>query len=251
MTMLDSKSTDWVAREPQLAARLAGLAYLITALTGGFAEIVVRGNVIVSADAAATARNILASQETYRLGFAADIIAGAAYLVVTLLLYELLKPVNRSLSLLAAFFSLVGIAIGGLAALGHLAPLLLLNGAPYLAAFDTAQLQALALLSLKLHAQGYLIVLVFFGFFEALLGYLIFRSTFFPRTLGVLIGIAGLAFLTNSFTLFLAPPIGNALNPYMLALDGIGEISLMLWLLVMGVNAERWRQRARGSLILS
>ncbi len=232
------------AASPRRTARLAGLFYLITALAGGFAEIGVRGKLVVSGDAAATAQNILASEGLYRLGFAADIVAGAAYVVVTLLLYELLKPVNRSLSLLAAFFSLVGIAIGGVAALGHLAPLLLLKGAHYLAPYNVDELQAMALLSLKLHAQGYLICLVFFGFYEALLGYLIFRSAFLPRTLGVLIGIAGLAFLTNSFTIFLSPALGNALNPFMLALDGIGEISLTLWLLVMGVSVTKWEARA-------
>ena len=229
---------------PRLTARLAGLFYLITSLTGGFAEVFVRGNVIVSGDAAATARNILASESLYRLGFAADIVAGAAYTVVTILLYELLKPVSRSLSLLAAFFSLVGIAIGAVAALGHLAPLLLLNGAHYLNVFSTAALQAMALLALKLHAQWYLICLVFFGFYEGMLGYLIFRLTFLPRTLGVLVTLAGTAFLINSFALFLSPAIGGALNPYMLALDGIGEIGLMLWLLVMGVDADKWNRRA-------
>ncbi len=229
---------------PRRTARLAGLFYLITSLTGGFAEVFVRGNVIVSGDAAATARNILASESLYRLGFAADIVAGAAYTVVTILLYELLKPVSRSLSLLAAFFSLVGIAIGAVAALGHLAPLLLLNGAQYLNVFSTADLQALALLALKLHAQGYLICLVFFGFYEGMLGYLIFTSTFLPRTLGVLVTLAGVAFLINSFALFLSPATGSALNPYMLALDGIGEIGLTLWLLVMGVDVNKWTVRA-------
>lgn len=225
---------------PRLMARIAGAFYLITIIVGLFAEVAVRGRVIVSGDAAATAQNILASENMYRLAFAADIIGGAAYTVVTLLLYELLKPVSRSLALLAAFFSLVGIAIGGMAALAHLAPLLLLKGV-YMAPFTTAQVQAMALLSLKLHAQGYLIALVFFGLYEVLLGYLIFQSRFLPRTLGVLVAIAGLAFLTNSFALFLDPWLGNALNPILLLLDAVGEISLMLWLLVIGVNERSWK----------
>jgi hypothetical protein len=229
---------------PLLLARSAGVSYLVTVVTGLFAEFFVRGRVIVSGDAAATAHNILASQSLYRLGFAADLIGGAAYLVVTLLLYELLKPVNRTLSLLAAFFSLVGIAVGALAGLGHLAPLFLLRGASYLNVFTIAQLQALALLALKLHAQGYLIAIVFFGFYEVLLGYLIFKSVFWPRTLGVLVSLAGLAFLINSFAIFLSLPFADALNPYLLALDAVGEFSLMLWLLIFGVNSEKWRQRA-------
>ncbi len=227
---------------PRLVARLAGVAYLVTVLTGLFAEVVVRGKLIDYGDPAATARNILASESLYRWGFAADILGGAAYVVVTLLLYELLKPVNKKLSLLAAFFSLVGIAIGGLAALGHLAPLLILKDA-YMAPFATAQAQAMALLALKLHARGYWIALVFFGFYEAVLGYLIFKSRFLPRTLGVLVALAGAAFLANSFALFVSPALGNAINPFMLALDGIGEIALTLWLLIVGVN-ERLVSRA-------
>jgi hypothetical protein len=233
--------------KPQLLARLAGLSYLVTILTGLFAEIVVRGNLVVSGDPAATARNIMASEGLYRLGFAADLIGGAAYLVVTLLLYELLKPVNKALSLLAAFFSLVGIAIGGLASLAHIAPLLFLGGASYLSAFDARQLQALAYLAIRLHTQGYLIALVFFGFYEVLLGYLIFKSTFLPRTLGVLVGIAGFAFLINSFALFLAPPVGSALNNSMLILDAVGEFSLMLWLLIRGVDAPKWEAAAHST----
>jgi hypothetical protein len=231
---------------PRVVARTAGVFYLITVITGLFAEVAVRGNVIVTDNAAATARNILASESLYRLGFAADIVGGAAYLVVTVLLYELLKPVSRSISLLAACFSVVGIAVGAIASLGHLAPLLLLKDA-YLSPFNTAQLQALALLSLKLHARGSWICLVFFGFYEAILGYLIFKSSFLPRVLGILVTLAGLAFLTNSFALFVAPAVGNVLNPSLLLVDSVGEISLTLWLLVMGVNVKKWEDRAHAT----
>lgn len=229
---------------PRLKARVAGLFYLITVVTGFFAELFVRGNLIVSGDPAATAHNILANQTLYRLGFAADIVGAAAYIGVTVLLYELLKPVNRTLSLLAAGFSLVGIAVGATASLGHLAALLILSGTPYLAVFNTGELQALALFVLRLHAQGYLVALVFFGSYEVLLGYLIFKSVFLPRMLGILVGLGGAAFLTYSFAVFVAPAFGIRLANFILALDGIGELSLMLWLLVMGVNARQWYERA-------
>ncbi|HLY04040.1 MAG TPA: DUF4386 domain-containing protein [Candidatus Cybelea sp.] len=225
-------------------ARAAGAFYLITVLLGLFAEIVVRGNVIVSGDSAATARNILASEGLYRLGFVADIAGGAAYVVVTLLLYELLKPVSKSLSRLAAAFSLIGVAVGAVFSLAHLAPLLLLKSAPYLAPFDAAHLQAMAYLSIKLHALGYDIALVFFGIYEALLGYLIFRSTFLPRALGVLVAIAGFSFLGGSLTIFLSPAGAGVVSTVMLALDGAGELSLMLWLLVMGVDERKWENTA-------
>lgn len=196
--------TDRFARTaPRLRARIAGVFYVLTGGTA-FAEIV-RANLVVYGDAAATAHNILASEPLYRWGFAADLIGVAGYLVTTVILYGLLKPVNRSLALLEAFFSLLGIATQAVSALGHFAPLVLLRGGHEWAAFDAGQLQALALMSLQFHRLGFDVALVFFGFSCALLGYLIFESTFFPRALGVLTAIAGLSLPTNSFATFLSP----------------------------------------------
>src|SRR5206468_1719742 len=150
--------------------------------------------------------------------------------------YELFKPVNRSLSLLAAFFSLVGCTIGALSYLFHLAPFVLLKGAPpYLSVFNVKQLQALALMFLKLRARGSNISMVFFGFHVLLIGYLIFRSTFLPRIVGALMAFAGLGWLT-----FLWPPLANYLDPYILVPGLLGSGSLTLWLLVKGVNEKRW-----------
>lgn len=232
---------------PLRLARTAGVFYVVTILGGLFAEIFVRGKMIVPNDAAATAQNILASETLFRLGFAADLVGGAAYVVVTLLLYELLKPVNRPVALLSVLFSLVGSAIGAAAAVAHIAPLLLLKGAAYLNVFSGAQLQAMGLFLLKLHQQGLLVALIFFGCYCLLLGWLIFNSTFMPRAVGVLIAISGAALLANSFGLFIAPPFGNAVNTYVLALDGLGEIALTVWLLVKGVNSAKWEAVAAAS----
>jgi hypothetical protein len=221
---------------PRSIARLAGVFYLITIVVGIFAELVVRGQLVDYSDAALTAQKILASETLYRLGFVADIVGGVSYLFVTWLLYELFKRVNQPVSLLAALFSIVGIAIGGVASVAHLAPLYLLKGAPYLASFSVSQLQTLALLSLKLHALGYQIDLVFFGFYCLLLGYLIVRSTLIPNVIGALIAVAGLALLLNSFIAFVSPPVSHIIANYFFALDGIGEIALMLWLLIKGVG---------------
>jgi hypothetical protein len=229
---------------PLLRARTAGVCYLISIVLGIYAEAVVRGHLIVSGDAAATARNIMASESLYRLGFAADLIGIAAYIVVTLLLYDLLKPVNARLSLLAAFFGLVGNAIVAASTLGHIAPLLLLGGGHYLATLSPAQLQAMAYLSLRLHGQGYLIALVFFGFYCAVVGYLIFRSTFFPRTVGVLMMVAGLCWLITTFGNFIAPAFADAVSSFTSLGTLAGEGSLMLWLLVMGVNTKKWNEAA-------
>jgi len=220
-------------------ARLAGVFYLITTLTAVFAEVIVRGRLVDFSDAKATAHNILASESLYRLGFAADLLNFATYIVVTILLYDLLKRSNPCISLLAAFFSLAGQAIGGVIALGHLAPLLLLNPGTSPAAFSISQLQDLALFFLRLHVQGYFVALVFFGFYNLLLGYLFFKSPLFPKTIAALVAIAGLALLINSFAHFLSPEFAHILNPFMDALDGLGELPLIIWLLVFGVISPK------------
>ena len=235
---------DWaVETSPRLWARIAGAFYLITIIMGVFAEVFVRGALVVRDDAAATATNILAHEPLYRFGLAADLIMIACYIVVTLLFYGLFKPVGRSLSLLAAFFSLVGIAVLAVNSLNHLAPLVFLGGADYLSAFETNQLQALSLTSLRMHARGYLISGVFFGIYMLLLGYLIFRSGFLPRILGVLMAIGGLSFLTNSFAIFLLPTLVARL-PDIGMLGGSAELALCLWLMAMGANAARWEEKA-------
>ena len=222
---------------------MAGFFYLITIIMGVFAEVFVRGELVVRDDAAATATNILAHAPLYRFGLAADLLMLASYIAVTLLFYVLFKPVRRSLSLLAAFFSLVGIAVLAVNCLNHVAPLFFLGGARYLSAFETPQLQALALLSLKLHARGSSIAGVFFGIYCVLIGYLTFRSGFLPRILGVLMAIGGLSYLTSSFALFLWPTSAARLPDFTL-LGGIAELSLTLWLMVMGVNALSWEEKA-------
>jgi len=221
-------------------ARMAGLIALITT-TSGFAAIV-RSRLVVFDDAATTAHNILAHETLSRFAFAGDVIA-ILYIAYTLLLYNLFKPVNRSLSLLAAFFSLVGCAVGTVNCLFQLAPLVVLGGAQSLSAFSTGQLQALALMFLKLHAQGYTISMVLFGSYNLLIGYLILRSTFLPRTLGVLLAISGLCYEINNFATFLFPAFAAHLVPYIL-LPGIAELLLALWLVVLGVNVQRWKEQA-------
>jgi hypothetical protein len=230
---------------PRFQARAAGVLYLMTILTGTSA-LIINSRLIVSGDAAATAANILAQEPLYRLGFVYDLVAGICYIAVTALLYGLFKPVNRNVSLLAALFSLAGCTCGALSGLFQLAPLAVLKGGPYLIVFSGKQLQALAFLLLKLRGQTSNIAFVFFGLYCLLIGFLIFRSTFLPRTLGVLMAIAGACWLTSSFASFLSPPFATLLSPY-IAAGGLGEAALTLWLLVIGVNGSRWEQQARGA----
>jgi hypothetical protein len=229
-----------VESSARFQARLAGLIALITT-TSAFA-VFVRGRLVVFSDAAVTAHNLQAHQLLFRLGFAADVIA-LLYIAYTLLLYNLFKPVNRSLSLLAAFFSLVGCAMGAVNCLLLGAPLVVLGGARSLRAFNVEQLQALALLFLKLHDQGLTVSMVLFGSYNLLIGYLIFRSTFLPRILGELLALSGLCYLINCFAIFLAPAFAAHLVPYIL-LPGATELLLALWLLVAGVSVQRWNEQA-------
>jgi hypothetical protein len=223
---------------PRPSARITGIVYFLYFLTAVLGEFFLKG-MVVDGDAAATANNLLAHQPLFRLGLATGLIATACYIAVTALFYGLFKPVNRSLSLLAAFFGLVGCAITAFGSLFQLAPLFVLGGAPYLRVFNLEQLQALALMFLKLNDQTANICLVLFGFYDLLIGYLIFRSAFLPRVLGMLMALAGLGWLT-----FLYPPLANSLSPYVLVLGFLAELLLMLWLLVKGVNVQRWKEQA-------
>ena len=164
---------------------------------------------------------------------------------MTTLTYELLKPVSRSGSLLSAIFGLIGCAVKILSRLFFFAPLLVLGGAHYLRVFSAEQLHALALLLLRLDYHAETIAMVFFGFQCLLMGCLIVRSTFLPRILGVLLAIGGSSYVISSFANFLAPAFGARLAPFILPAALVGEGSLTVWLLVIGVNVQRWNERAR------
>lgn len=222
---------------PRFKARVAGFFYFLLMPIGGL-SLLARGGLVVKGDAAATATRLLLHETLFRLGVAGDLLVIACYVVVTALFYELFKPVNRSVSLLAAFFSLLGCAIQGFACAFELAPFVVLGNGPSVSVFKVEQLQALASLSLKCYGQAYKVGLVFFGFYCLLIGYLILRSIFLPRFLGVFMVIAGLAWLT-----FLTP-LAKDLSPFAVAPAALGEGLLTVWLLVKGVNAQRWREQA-------
>ena len=228
---------------PRLKVRITGAVYLLYFLTAVFGEFLISG-LVVSGDAAATANNILAHQPLFRLGLATGLLSTAFYIALTALFYDLFKPVNKSLSLLAAFFSLVGCSILAFAGLFRFAPLVVLGGGQYLSAFNVEQLRALASLFLELYGQAVNICFVFFGVYCLLIGFLIFRSTFLPQFLGVLMALAGLGWLT-----FLSPPFAHSLSPYIQGLGVLAEGSLMLWLLVMGVNVAKWEVKARAEWV--
>jgi hypothetical protein len=225
---------------PRLTARTTGVFYLITILTGIFAQGFVSERLVVGGDAAATATNILAHRGLFQLGFAIYLIEMACQIAMTALFYDLLKPAGRSVSLLAAFLGLAGCVIKTFSRVFFIAPLIVLGGAHYLSVFSVEQLQALALLFLKVNDRGAGIALVFFGFYALLTGYLIIRSTFLPRILGGLSVLGGLGWLS-----FLYLPLGYRLFPSIAAFGLLGAAALIFWLLVFGVNEQRWKEQAR------
>ena len=225
---------------PRATARVAGLSYLLMMVTGGIAAFARRG-LIVKGDAAATATAFIAHQSAYTVSFAAEIFVTALYVVVVALLYRLLKPVSSSAALVDAFLGLMGCAIQACATAFMIAPFVILSRAEYLNVFSTSQLQAMSYMFMRLYSQTYGIAIIFFALYMLLAGYLIFRSTFIPRIIGVLLMIAGLVWL-----IFLSPLLGAAYLSYIIPF-AIGELVLTLWLLVKGVDAERWKESALSS----
>jgi hypothetical protein len=222
----------------RMKARIAGALWLVVIVTGGFA-VLTRSALLVRDDAGATASNILAFETRFRLAFVADLIGGACYLGVTLLLYELLKPVSRTISLTGAYFGLVGVAVGISISLNYLAPVLLLGDAQPLIAFTNSQLQADALVFLRLYREGYRTGMVFFGVQIVTIGYLILRSSVVPRLLGMMLVIGGSSYVAGSFANFLLLPFRAQLGQFVFVAAAVGEGALALWLLMRGVDVQR------------
>ena len=220
-------------------ARITGILYLLTILLGIFAQAFVSERLVNSGDAAATAANILAHRSLFEWSFTAYMIEMACQIMTTALFYFLLRPVSRSIALVAAFLSLSGCIIKTFSRVFYITPLFVLGGSEYLNVFSLHQLQALALLLLKVNDRGAAMALAFFGFEALLNGYLVLRSTFLPRFLGVLSMIGGLGWLT-----FFYPPLGYGVFIYVAVFALLGSIAMIFWLIVWGVDEGRWRDLA-------
>ena len=225
----------------QRYAKVAGVLLLISVVAGGFGEAYAPSKLIVAGDAAATVANIKSFEFIYRLGFAAFLIESFADITLALILYALLKPVSRDLSLLAAFFGLVGTALFAFAELFYLAPTLMTVGP--LNAFSTDQIDELILLSLRFYQFAAMIFSGYYGIAWIVRAYLMFRSGYLPKFLGVLMGIGGFGFLARNFLLILAPAYAS---PLLLMLLFPGTLMLMIWLLGKGVDMPKWNARVNG-----
>jgi len=228
-----------LTEHPRLLARIAGAFYLIITACALFAYLYVRGQVIVADDMSRTAVNFLAHEPLYRSGFAAAVLVVICNLPMGFILFELLKVVNPRLAQLALVFITASATIEAVNLFNYIEPLFTFSLPEYASAFDPAQRQALARGPIKMFGYLFSVSLTFFGVFCALIGILIFRSRFLPAILGLLMIVAGVTYWINSFRLFLALPI-----PYVQWVTLIAELALALWLLVVGVNEERWRAQA-------
>ncbi len=223
-------------------ARLSGFLYLLIAVCGGFAFFAGYESLIVSGDATATANNIIKSESIFRLGFAGDALTFLTEIVLTILLYHLFKPVNKTLSQIAAFSRLAMTAMIGMNLLNKLIALHLLSSAEYLTVFTTEQLYAIVNLFMTAYGFASLIWGVFFGLHLLIIGYLIFNSSYFPKVLGLLFALASFGYLIDSFGNFLLPQFEAVYTMIVLATVP-AELAFAFWLLIKGINVEQWKQR--------
>lgn len=228
---------------PRGLARTAGALYLVNILAGAFAIGVVPA-ILFTPDLATTAHNIQTHAFLFRSSLVAHVVVTVTNVPMAMLFFELFKVVNRRLALLDLFFTLVATAIETAGLVNQFTPLVLLDNGPYANALPAPQLLALAHLPTDLSGLDYDIYTVFYGFDILCLAYLVFKSTFMPRAIGVLLAVDGFAYLVRSFIDMLAPGVTAHLSPWIDSPALLGEGSLCVWLLVVGLDAMRWQERA-------
>jgi hypothetical protein len=216
-------------------ARYAGILYLLLSLVAPFGMMYVPSAFFVSGDASATAANIMAGEQVYRLGVVTDLVSQAIAVFLTLALYQLLQDVNRRHALLMVALSLVGIAMGFTNTMRQSAPLVFLSGADYLSVFDKQQLDALAWASLRLRNQGVIAVSLYWGLWLLPFGLLVWRSGFIPKIFGAGLWVAGVAYLVSCVTSLLFPDLGRRISPVTLALVA-AEVPIIFYLIIRGVR---------------
>jgi hypothetical protein len=219
------------------AAKVAGFLYLFMMVTGVFAEFYARGQLIVRGDAVQTAKNIAASERLFRIGIVSNLITFAGDVILVLALYVVLKPINRNVALLAAFWRLAECSILAVITLNDFAALALLSGADYLRAFDTQQLQALVYTFIRVQGAGYLVGMVFFGLGSTVFGYLWFKSRYIPRGLAAWGIFSSLVAAIVTLAIMVFPSLAAVVIPVYYAPIFIFEVTLGLWLLVKGIHA--------------
>jgi|SRR5450830_85191 len=236
-----------VENNPQFYARLWGALYLLVIVFGAFAEGFVTDKLIVAGNVAASAQNILAQPGLWNLGIAADLLVVVLAIPQLWIEYLFLSKVHKSLMLLSLLLGAASLAVEAVSKVFLLVILPMLKSPDYLTAFDAHQMQVLANLALKSHNVSFNIALIFFGFACLVSGYLVFKSNYLPKFIGLLLQLAGACYLVACFAALFAPAFANLITPGILIPPLIGESALCLWLLAKGVNVEKWNETIRGA----
>ncbi|HEY2445819.1 MAG TPA: DUF4386 domain-containing protein [Rhizomicrobium sp.] len=225
---------------PQYLARWIGILLLISLAFGSFGEMVVPAQLMVAGNAAATASNILHHQTLFRLSLAAYMVEGLCDATLTALLYLLLRPAGRELALIALLMRIVSTAAFSAAEFSYFAALPIVRGADYLKAFPAGQLNALAMLQIRLYGTSGSVPTLFYAVALILIGRLVFVSGYLPRWLGALLMLAGLSVTFEMFAIVVAPDYAS---DFLLLPMIVGMLALALWLLIRGVDELRWQER--------
>jgi hypothetical protein len=220
-----------------MQARMAGLFYLIFILFSILVMVLGRSRMIILGDAVKTAQNITASEGLFRFSFMSDLLSAVFFLLAAWALYVLLKPVNKNLALLFLLLNLGGVAVQSLNLLNQFAAVLLLGGGDYLGVFQAGQVQAMALFFLNLHGNGFMIAQIFYSAWLFPLGYLIYKSGFLPRCLGILVLADFVCWLAYFFQYFLFPNF-TVITNISFPVGFLAEFGLALWLLIMGARDQ-------------
>jgi Domain of unknown function (DUF4386) len=229
---------------PQVYARIGGILYLLIIALGIFYEVIVRDSIVVPGDSLATMTNLKANEFFWRLGIVAEFASSIIGFGLVLIMYKLTKPVNKDMAMLAAFFNLAAITIQTVYIIQLVEVLFPIGLSPYLQAFTTEQLGAMISLSMKSHVFGFGIALLMFGPYFLITGFLIYKSTYLPKFIGILYILSGVGYLINSLVLILTPQFSGTVFMIIVLPVFIGEISLALTLLIKGVNETEWNKYA-------
>jgi hypothetical protein len=220
-------------------ARIAGLWYLLMLITAPIGLMYVPSKLIIAGNATATASNIMTSELLFRIGIMSNLICQISFIFLVLALYRLFKEVNEKYAKLMVSLVIVAVPIAFLNELTQIAALLVYSGADYLKVFEPNQLNSLAMLFLNLHEQGTFIVEIFWGLWLFPFGYLVIKSGFIPKVLGILLLIGCVSYLADSSVALLIPQLKGSVNSILMLPLAVGELSMILWLLIKGVKVDR------------